>query len=142
MLNFAIPWNAVFGPLRSSESRLVTGLQNQIRVQFSAIGHPVIGDRKYHQRKRRSGELPASLFMQRIFSSFIHARETASPLTANSPRTFSLFFRLYRRPNVRAGKFSEALRTEPRSPICADREQIRPSSRPYKVGIATWISLE
>ncbi len=28
--------------------RLVTGLQNQIRVQFSAIGHPVIGDRKYH----------------------------------------------------------------------------------------------
>lgn len=27
---------------------LVTGLQNQIRAQFSAIGHPVIGDRKYH----------------------------------------------------------------------------------------------
>ena len=27
---------------------LVTGLQNQIRVQFSAVGHPVIGDRKYH----------------------------------------------------------------------------------------------
>jgi 23S rRNA pseudouridine1911/1915/1917 synthase len=26
---------------------LVTGLQNQIRVQFSAMGHPVIGDRKY-----------------------------------------------------------------------------------------------
>jgi 23S rRNA pseudouridine1911/1915/1917 synthase len=28
--------------------KLVTGLQNQIRVQFSAIGHPVVGDRKYH----------------------------------------------------------------------------------------------
>lgn len=28
---------------------LVTGLQNQIRAQFSAMGHPVIGDRKYHQ---------------------------------------------------------------------------------------------
>ncbi len=27
---------------------LVTGLQNQIRVQFSAIGHAVVGDRKYH----------------------------------------------------------------------------------------------
>src|SRR6266853_6687174 len=27
---------------------LVTGLQNQIRVQLSAIGHPVIGDRKYN----------------------------------------------------------------------------------------------
>lgn len=29
-------------------AELVTGLQNQIRVQFAAIGHPVIGDRKYH----------------------------------------------------------------------------------------------
>lgn len=28
--------------------RLVTGLQNQIRVQFSVAGHPVVGDRKYH----------------------------------------------------------------------------------------------
>jgi 23S rRNA pseudouridine1911/1915/1917 synthase len=26
---------------------LVTGLQNQIRAQFAAIGHPLIGDRKY-----------------------------------------------------------------------------------------------
>ncbi len=26
---------------------LVTGLQNQIRVQFAAAGHPVVGDRKY-----------------------------------------------------------------------------------------------
>ncbi len=26
---------------------LVTGLQNQIRAQFSAIGHPLVGDRKY-----------------------------------------------------------------------------------------------
>ena len=27
---------------------LMTGLQNQIRAQFAALGHPVIGDRKYH----------------------------------------------------------------------------------------------
>jgi 23S rRNA pseudouridine1911/1915/1917 synthase len=27
---------------------LVTGLQNQIRAQFAVLGHPVIGDRKYH----------------------------------------------------------------------------------------------
>jgi 23S rRNA pseudouridine1911/1915/1917 synthase len=26
---------------------LVTGLQNQIRAQFAALGHPIIGDRKY-----------------------------------------------------------------------------------------------
>jgi 23S rRNA pseudouridine1911/1915/1917 synthase len=33
---------------------LVTGLQNQIRAQFAAIGHPVIGDRKY--RAAEAGE--------------------------------------------------------------------------------------
>jgi len=32
---------------------LVTGLQNQIRVQFLAIGHPVIGDRKYYPAEER-----------------------------------------------------------------------------------------
>src|SRR5690349_11205830 len=32
---------------------LVTGLQNQIRVQVSAAGHPVIGDRKYHPEEAR-----------------------------------------------------------------------------------------
>ncbi len=39
---------------------LVTGLQNQIRVQFSAVGHPVIGDRKYHPEEaleRRIGRV-------------------------------------------------------------------------------------
>jgi RluA family pseudouridine synthase len=30
---------------------LVTGLQNQIRVQFSAIGHVVVGDRKYDPKE-------------------------------------------------------------------------------------------
>jgi hypothetical protein len=47
--------------------------------------------------------------MQGIFSSFIHAPETASPLTANSPKTFSLFFRHYRCPRVRVGEFSKAV---------------------------------
>jgi 23S rRNA pseudouridine1911/1915/1917 synthase len=43
---------------------LVTGLQNQIRVQFSAIGHPVIGDRKYH---------PAEALERRIARVALHA---------------------------------------------------------------------
>lgn len=30
---------------------LITGLQNQIRAQFAAIGHPIIGDRKYHVKE-------------------------------------------------------------------------------------------
>jgi 23S rRNA pseudouridine1911/1915/1917 synthase len=46
-------------PLRAASLirvTLVTGLQNQIRVQFAAIGHPVVGDRKYcpdEARERR-----------------------------------------------------------------------------------------
>lgn len=43
---------------------LTTGLQNQIRVQFSAVGHPVIGDRKYH---------PAEALERRISRVALHA---------------------------------------------------------------------
>jgi 23S rRNA pseudouridine1911/1915/1917 synthase len=54
-------------PLRAASLlrvTLVTGLQNQIRVQFSAIGHPVIGDRKYH---------PAEAAERRIARVALHA---------------------------------------------------------------------
>lgn len=54
-------------PLRSASLvrvTLVTGLQNQIRVQFSAAGHPVIGDRKYH---------PAEASERRIARVALHA---------------------------------------------------------------------
>ena len=44
---------------------LVTGLQNQIRVQFSAIGHPIFGDRKYH---------PEEASERRIDRVALHAR--------------------------------------------------------------------
>lgn len=43
---------------------LVTGLQNQIRVQFSALGHPIIGDRKYN---------PAEASERRITRVALHA---------------------------------------------------------------------
>jgi 23S rRNA pseudouridine1911/1915/1917 synthase len=43
---------------------LITGLQNQIRVQASAAGHPVIGDRKYH---------PAEASERRIDRVALHA---------------------------------------------------------------------
>jgi 23S rRNA pseudouridine1911/1915/1917 synthase len=47
---------------------LVTGLQNQIRVQFSAIGHPIIGDRKYN---------PAEKLERRITRVALHAAHLA-----------------------------------------------------------------
>ena len=52
---------------------LVTGLQNQIRVQFSAIGHPVIGDRKYHPEEaseRRIGRVA----LHAAHLQFVHPR--------------------------------------------------------------------
>jgi 23S rRNA pseudouridine1911/1915/1917 synthase len=56
---------------------LVTGLQNQIRVQFSATGHPVIGDRKYH---------PAEAEERRIDRVALHAArlEFVHPRTGES----------------------------------------------------------
>jgi 23S rRNA pseudouridine1911/1915/1917 synthase len=64
-------------PLRDASLvrvELVTGLQNQIRVQFSAIGHPVMGDRKYH---------PAESSERRITRVALHA----SHLQFIHPRT-------------------------------------------------------
>lgn len=52
---------------------LVTGLQNQIRVQFSAIGHPVIGDRKYSAKEAEERRINrVALHAARL--EFIHPR--------------------------------------------------------------------
>ncbi|MGA8764332.1 MAG: pseudouridine synthase [Candidatus Sulfotelmatobacter sp.] len=52
---------------------LVTGLQNQIRVQFSAIGHPVIGDRKYHRAEALERRI-ARVALHAGHLQFIHPR--------------------------------------------------------------------
>jgi len=52
---------------------LVTGLQNQIRVQFSAIGHPVIGDRKYHVAEASERRI-ARVALHAAHLQFIHPR--------------------------------------------------------------------
>jgi len=52
---------------------LVTGLQNQIRVQFSAIGHPVIGDRKYHPEEASERRI-ARVALHALHLEFIHPR--------------------------------------------------------------------
>ena len=52
---------------------LVTGLQNQIRVQFSAVGHPVIGDRKYC-REEASERSIARVALHAAHLGFVHPR--------------------------------------------------------------------
>jgi 23S rRNA pseudouridine1911/1915/1917 synthase len=56
---------------------LVTGLQNQIRVQFSAIGHPVIGDRKYHLAEASERRI-ARVALHAAHLQFIHPRSRDS----------------------------------------------------------------
>jgi 23S rRNA pseudouridine1911/1915/1917 synthase len=52
---------------------LVTGFQNQIRVQFSAAGHPVIGDRKYHPSEA-SEKLIERVALHAAHLEFVHPR--------------------------------------------------------------------
>jgi 23S rRNA pseudouridine1911/1915/1917 synthase len=52
---------------------LVTGLQNQIRVQFSAIGHPVIGDRKYSAKEAEEQRINR-VALHAAHLEFIHPR--------------------------------------------------------------------
>lgn len=62
---------------------LVTGLQNQIRVQFAAAGHPVIGDRKY--RAEEAGERRiARVALHATHLAFIHP-STRETVTVDSP---------------------------------------------------------
>jgi 23S rRNA pseudouridine1911/1915/1917 synthase len=58
---------------------LVTGLQNQIRVQFLAIGHPVIGDRKYAPEEAAEKKI-SRLALHAARLEFVHPRtgETVS----------------------------------------------------------------
>jgi 23S rRNA pseudouridine1911/1915/1917 synthase len=56
---------------------LVTGLQNQIRVQFSAIGHPVIGDRKYNPSEAQETRI-TRVALHAAHLQFIHPRSGES----------------------------------------------------------------
>jgi 23S rRNA pseudouridine1911/1915/1917 synthase len=56
---------------------LVTGLQNQIRAQFAAIGHPVIGDRKYHVTESAE-PLIARVALHAAHLAFAHPRSGAT----------------------------------------------------------------
>lgn len=67
---------------------LVTGLQNQIRVQASAAGHPVIGDRKYHPAEAAERRI-ARVALHAAHLRFIHPRSGESiPVDCELPPDF------------------------------------------------------
>ena len=67
---------------------LLTGLQNQIRVQFAALGHPVIGDRKYSPDEAKESRI-ARVALHAATLQFVHPRsgETIS-LDCTPPADF------------------------------------------------------
>jgi 23S rRNA pseudouridine1911/1915/1917 synthase len=62
---------------------LATGLQNQIRVQFAALGHPVIGDRKYSPDETTESRI-ARVALHAAKLQFIHPR-TKEIVTVECP---------------------------------------------------------
>jgi 23S rRNA pseudouridine1911/1915/1917 synthase len=70
---------------------LVTGLQNQIRVQFLKIGHPVVGDRKYSPEEASERKIDR-LALHAAHLSFAHPRsgETVSVDCELAPDMVSL----------------------------------------------------
>jgi 23S rRNA pseudouridine1911/1915/1917 synthase len=55
------------------EVELITGLQNQIRAQFAAIGNPLVGDRKYH-KSEESEPLITRVALHAAHLRFAHPR--------------------------------------------------------------------
>ena len=77
---------------------LVTGLQNQIRVQFSAIGHPVIGDRKYHEAEALERRI-ARVALHAGHLQFIHPRSGDSvSVDCELPQDFQSLLQSLSRP--------------------------------------------
>jgi 23S rRNA pseudouridine1911/1915/1917 synthase len=64
--------------------QLVTGLQNQIRVQFSAIGHPVIGDRKHHPEEANEKRI-ARVALHASHLEFKHPRTRETVVVDSEP---------------------------------------------------------
>ena len=72
---------------------LITGLQNQIRVQFSAIGHPVIGDRKYHPAEADERRI-ARVALHAGHLEFIHPRSAKNiAVNCDPPADFKSLLR-------------------------------------------------
>jgi 23S rRNA pseudouridine1911/1915/1917 synthase len=82
---------------------LVTGLQNQIRVQFSAIGHPVVGDRKYHPEEALERRI-ARVALHAGHLQFIHPRSGESVrVDCEAPPDFQSLVRALSPPPRRSG---------------------------------------
>jgi 23S rRNA pseudouridine1911/1915/1917 synthase len=78
---------------------LLTGLQNQIRVQLAAIGHPVIGDRKYSPDEASERRI-ARVALHAAYLQFVHPRSGESlSVECEPPPDFQSLVRALSPPN-------------------------------------------
>ena len=95
------------------EAQLVTGLKNQLRVQFRAAGHPVVGDRHYEPSEKEKASLDRqALHAHRL--GFVHPR-TARPVEFTAPPPPD-FVRLLRELRGQTSSEAPSPRTRPRTP--------------------------
>ena len=77
---------------------LLTGLQNQIRVQFAALGHPVIGDRKYSAQEASERRI-ARVALHAASLQFIHPRSGKTiSLESDPPSDFQSLLQALSQP--------------------------------------------
>jgi 23S rRNA pseudouridine1911/1915/1917 synthase len=89
---------------------LETGLQNQIRAQFAAMGHPVIGDRKYHPAEC-SEPLIARVALHAAHLTFVHPRTGKNiSIDCKPPADFQYLVRELSRAKPPAGRAREEKR--------------------------------
>ena len=73
--------------------QLDTGLQNQIRAQFSAIGHAVVGDRKYRPEETSEPRIDR-VALHAAHLEFVHPRSGKKiSVACKPPRDFELLIR-------------------------------------------------
>ena len=77
------------GGLSLVECDLITGRTHQIRAQFAAAGHPLLGDGKYGSERdnRRYGRHGQALYSYKLIFRFT---TDAGPLEALNGRTFQV----------------------------------------------------
>ena len=89
-------------PLRGASLvrvRLETGLQNQIRVQFAAAGHPVVGDRKYCPDEASERRIHR-VALHAAHLEFIHPRSAETvAISSEPPADFQALVRQLAGPN-------------------------------------------
>jgi 23S rRNA pseudouridine1911/1915/1917 synthase len=89
----------VFADASLVRVELVTGLQNQIRAQFAALGHPVIGDRKY-SRAESSEQLIDRVALHAAHLEFVHPRSGEMvTIDCRPPADFQHLVRELAKPN-------------------------------------------